>query len=98
MGTSRLREPGTAVAAIPEAADVDDAAAADGALIPEAEALSGGAGVTPDSSRTGCGVMWRGSDSCTAAGTEPELATAARPVSVSRFKRCRSVRMSAAFW
>ena len=31
-----------------------------------------------------------------AAGTLPELAAATRAVSVSRFKRCRSVRISAA--
>lgn len=36
-------------------------------------------------------------DSC-AAATDPELAATARPVSVSRFRRCRSVRMSAACW
>src|SRR5271165_1957210 len=33
-----------------------------------------------------------------AAGTEPELVAAARPLSVSRFRRCRSARMSAALW
>src|SRR5262249_39340941 len=31
-----------------------------------------------------------------ATGTEPELIAAARPVSVSRFRRCRSARISAA--
>ncbi len=36
-------------------------------------------------------------ESC-AVATEPELAATARPVSVSRFNRCRSARMSAACW
>ncbi len=39
----------------------------------------------------------RDPESCTAV-TGPEPAATARPVSVSRFRRCRSARMSAACW
>src|SRR4029077_11746826 len=49
------------------------------------------AGADPDAGPKGCGGL------CSSAiGTEPELAATARPVSVSRFNRCRSARISAA--
>src|SRR4029077_14691781 len=41
---------------------------------------------------------WCGAEASCAMGIEPELIAAARPVSVSRLRRCRSVRMSAACW
>src|SRR5437588_7535173 len=41
---------------------------------------------------------WCGARASCAMGIEPELMAAARPVSVSRLRRCRSVRMSAACW
>src|ERR1700745_2540545 len=41
---------------------------------------------------------WCGAGASSAMGIEPELIAAARPVSVSRLRRWRSVRMSAACW
>jgi len=50
---------------------------------PDPDAATGATGFDPESG---------------AAATDPELAATARPVSVSRFRRCRSARMSAACW
>src|SRR5665213_2887818 len=48
----------------------------------------------PDAGATAC-AAGPDPESC-AATTDPELAATARPVSVSRFKRCKSARTSAA--
>jgi hypothetical protein len=58
------------------------------------------AGEEPDAGDVGWAtVVWAMLDplSCVPA-TVPELAAMARPISESRFNRCKSVRMSAACW
>src|SRR6516225_1379412 len=82
------------------------------ALMPDVEAAAGveaedadtaatdadEAGGTAADPEMGCAIAGADPESC-AAGTEPELAAAtARLVSVSRLRRCKSARMSAAYW
>jgi len=59
-----------------------------------------GTGVTRDEEvRADGSVALAAGDVSVTAGTAPELAaTTARPLSVSRFRRCKSARMSAACW
>src|SRR5580700_2159708 len=83
-----LRAEGTGVGGV----SVDEAATAvcdvaDDAAVAWDEADPGGGTVAA-----------AGGVSSAATGTEPELCATARPLSVSRFSRCRSARMSAALW
>src|SRR5205807_8625017 len=97
-----MRTATTAAAAIHSGVrDFRGAWAATAALTAEDEAAAA-AGADGDEAATGFAEEpegdWCGAGASCAMGIEPELIAAARPVSVSRLRRCRSVRIAAACW